>query len=68
MLKIVNALMCLFMTTLLLSKSTTQMCTKGMEIQTPPSKLQTFPKFIDVIINTSFRIVQNWVIDLNGGT
>jgi len=33
---------CLFMTTLLLSKSSTQICTKGMEIQTPPSKLQIF--------------------------
>jgi hypothetical protein len=31
-------------------------------------QVANFLKFIDVIINTSCRIVQNWVIDLNGGT
>ncbi len=31
-------------------------------------QLENFPKFTDVIANTSCRITQNWVIDLNDGT
>jgi hypothetical protein len=73
MLKSINVLMkfvkgkdYLYVIKLQLSKFANQTYIRCMVIQTHPSKLQTF-MFSDVVVNTSCKIMQDWIIDLNDG-
>jgi len=57
----------LYVITLQLPKFAKQTYIGCMMIQTHPSKLQTL-MFIDVVVNTSCKITQDWIIiDLNDG-
>jgi hypothetical protein len=73
MLKSINVLMkfvkgkdYLYVITLQLSKFAKQTYIGCMVIQTHPSKLQTF-MFIDVVVNTSCKIMQDWITNINDG-